>query len=327
MILAGDIGGTKTVLALFQDDGDGLHAVHETTFASGEYSSLEDILATFLGEVPDWPIRAGCFGIAGPVFEGQCVATNLLWRLDEVALARALGVPTVKLLNDVEAAAYGMLHLPPEDFEVLNPGPHPKRQGNMAVIAAGTGLGEAILYRDGARFHPIATEGGHTGFAPHTDQEIALLQYLRGKFDGHVSYERILSGPGLVHLYTFLRDDGNIAEPTWLTETLRHGDPSPAIAGVALADQDPVCVAALELFCAIYGGEASNLALKCLAVGGVVVGGGIAPKLLPVLKNGGFMHRFTDRGRFVNFLQDIEVRVALNPRAPLLGAAHFARPL
>lgn len=323
MILAGDIGGTKTVLALFEETDGGLRQLRDATFGSTEHSSLEDILVQFLREEPRLPLRAGCFGVAGAVLEGKCVATNLPWILEESALASAIGAPRVKLLNDVEAAAYGMLHLQPDELQVLNPGAQSERRGNVVLIAAGTGLGEAILYWDGERFHPIASEGGHVDFAPRTDQETVLLQYLRSRFDGHVSYERVLSGPGLYNIYMCLRHHADTPEPPWLTEELRRGDPSAAVSRAGLAREDPVCVAALDMFVSIYGAEAGNMVLKCMAVGGVFIGGGIAPKILPVLQNGSFMRSFTDKGRFAELLNNIEVSVALNPRAPLIGAAHF----
>jgi glucokinase len=324
MILAGDVGGTKTVLALFEETPGGLQQLRDATFVSGEYASLEDILVAFLHEIGASPVRVGCFGIAGVVLEGTCVMTNLPWTLAEAALADVIGAPRVKLLNDVEAAAYGMLHLRPDELHVLHPGTQPQRRGNVALVAAGTGLGEAILYWDGTRFHPIASEGGHADFAPRTEPETALLQYLRRKLGGHVSYERVLSGPGLFHIYSYLRDSGDAPEPEWLSEAIRHGDPSVAVSRAALAREDPVCVSTLEMFTSIYGAEAGNLALKCMATGGVFIGGGIAPQILPALHSGSFMRGFTDKGRFAPLLQSIEVSVALNTRTPLLGAAHFA---
>jgi glucokinase len=218
-----------------------------------------------------------------------------------------------------------MLHLRPDELSLLSAGAKPKRKGNVAVIAAGTGLGEAMLFWDGSQYCPVASEGGHADFAPRTDQEIELLRYLRTQYGGHVSYERVLSGPGFFNLYAFLRDSGYAPEPDWLKERLRSGDPSATITQVGLAGDDPLCSATLDLFAAIYGAEAGNLALKCLAVGGVYVGGGIAPKILDKLKDGAFFRAFTDKGRFSSLMKSIEVSVALNPRAPLIGAAHFAR--
>jgi len=327
MILAGDIGGTKTVVALYEKVDQELRLVRDATYRSKEYQTLEEILAKFLSEGGSGTLEAGCFGVAGAVLEGKSKITNLPWFLDEHKLAAAIGAPRVKLLNDLEAAAYGMLYLAPEDFTILNPGSPEQRTGNCGVIAAGTGLGEGMLYWDGRRHHPLASEGGHADFAPRTDQEIDMLRYLRDKFHGHISYERVLSGPGFFNIYTFLRDRGYYPETPLLTEKLQKGDKSSTITKIGLAGQDPLCVAALDLFATLYGAEAGNLALKCLAVGGVFVGGGIAPKMLPVLENGSFMRGFTEKGRFSDLLKSIPVRVALNPRAPLIGAAHFGLQL
>jgi glucokinase len=324
MILAGDVGGTKTALALCEESADGLRVVREATFASQEHASLENVLAAFLKDATAPPLRAGCFGVAGPVLDGTSHITNLSWVLEEGSLAEAIAAPRVKLLNDLEAAAYGMLHLQPGEFSVLHAGSSPARKGNVAVIAPGTGLGESMLYWDGTVHHPVASEGGHADFAPRTDQEIALLHYLRKQFGSHISYERVLSGHGLYNLYSFLRDSGYAPEPSWVTEQLKSGDPSATITRLGLADEVPLCVATLDLFSSILGAEAGNLALRCMALGGVFIGGGIPPKVLAALQKGGCMRAFVDKGRFNELLQSIEVRVALNPRAPLLGAAHYA---
>lgn len=325
MILAGDIGGTKTVLALFEVAGDELHERRKSKFASGGFATFDALVCEFLDAAERPALRAACVGVAGAVIGGRSKLTNLPWILEERGLAASLSVPRVKLLNDLEAAAYGMLHLPGSGYAVLNPASEPGRKGNVAVIAAGTGLGEAILYWDGTNYHPIASEGGHTDFAPRNDLEIDLLRYLRGHLRGHVSYERVLSGPGVFNLYRFLRQRGEIAEPEWLARELAASkDAGATIARGAFERDDPLCVATLDLFAALYGSEAGNLALKCLAAGGVFVGGGIAPKLLPVLRRGPFMQGFTDKGRFGDFLRGLEVRVALDPEAPLIGAARYA---
>lgn len=321
MILAGDVGGTKTVIGLFEQAGDRLLAGREETFPSRDHGSLEAILDRFLGGGSRPALRSACFGVAGPVIEGKSKTTNLPWELDELTLEKALQVPRVKLLNDLEAAAYGMLHLDPADLCLLQPGL--KRQGNIAVIAAGTGLGQAILYWDGERHHPIASEGGHANFAPQTDLEVDVLNYLRKEY-GHVSCERLLSGPGLFNLYRFLRDSGYATEPDWLRQRIAQGDPGTVISQIGLAGEHPLCTRALDLFCSMYGAEAGNLALKAFAVGGVYVGGGIAPKILSRLQDGAFIHAFTDKGRLSDLMRSIEVKVALNPRAPLIGAAHYA---
>jgi glucokinase len=247
----------------------------------------------------------------------------LPWQLDEQVLTRAIGAERVELLNDLEAAGYGMLQLTADEMCVLNPGSRPGRKGHAVVIAAGTGLGEAILCWDGQRYHPMAGEGGHVDFAPRSDQEIQLLRYLRAKTRGHVSIERVLSGPGFYDLYCFLRDSGHAPEPRALAEKFQEVDPDPIITQLGLAGEDPLCAATLDLFSTLYGVEAGNLALKCLPTR-VFVGGGIAPKILPVLRGGSFMRGFTDKGRFSTIMNGMEVSVALNPQATLIGAAHYA---
>jgi len=325
MILAGDIGGTKTVLALYDSRGDELRQVREQTFPSREHASLQEIVAAFLRGEKRLKLRAGCFGVAGPCLDGKCQATNLPWQFDEVELAAATGAPHVKLLNDLEAAGYGMLHLKPDELTSLNPRAQPRHGGNIAVLAAGTGLGEAILYWDGEHHHPMATEGGHTDFAPTSELEIDFLRYLLGKYPGHVSYERVLSGPGFFNLFSFLRERKYARESAALAEKLAEGgNPNVVITELGLANADPLCAATLEIFATLYGAEAGNLALKCLSVGGVFLGGGIAPKMLPALKEGPFLNAFLDKGRFRTLLEAMPVQVALNPRAPLLGAAHYA---
>jgi len=325
MILAGDIGGTKTVLALFEPDGDDLRLVRDETFPSREHATFEEILARFAGQGTGPKVDAACFGVAGAVMDGRVTTTNLPWTLDEEVLAVNLGARKATLLNDLEAAAYGTLHLSLEEKHVLNPGTSRRRRGNIAVIAAGTGLGEAILFYDGQKYQPIASEGGHADFAPQSDLELDLLKYLRQKFGGHVSYERVLSGPGFFNVYSFFRDSGHAPEPDWLAQRLRAGDHSAVVAEAGLSGQDPNCVATLDLFSTIYGAEAGNLALKALAVGGVFVAGGIAPKLLPALtRNDAFLKGFFAKGRFSDLMKNLHVSIALNPRAPLIGAAYYA---
>jgi len=324
MLLAGDIGGTKTVIALFEERAGVLQETQAETFPSQSHSSLEEILAKFLNNRANLELTAGCFGVAGPVIAGKSKITNLPWEMAEDTLAVAIGVKRVKLLNDLEAAAYGMLHLQPDEFCVLNEGSEPARQGNMAVIAAGTGLGEALLIWDGQRYIAVASEGGHADFAPRDALEVRLFTYLNDKYHEHVSYERVLSGPGLFDLYTFMRSESGVAEPSWLSEQMAGRDPSAAVTEAALAGKDPVCAESLERFASLYGAEAGNIALKCLAVGGVLVGGGIAPKILPALQKGAFMQGFANKGRYRAMMQSMPVKVALNPRAPLIGAAHYA---
>jgi glucokinase len=327
MYLAGDIGGTKTVLALFESCTGGIRPVCEASFASHVYATFELVLSEFFKASGRPELGAACFGVAGAVVEGRSRTTNLPWVLEESALAEALGTRRVKLLNDLEATAYGMLHLRPDELAPLNPDAAPRRHGNAGVIAAGTGLGEAILYWDGEQYHPIASEGGHGDFGPRSDLEIELLQYLRGELGGHVSYERVLSGPGLHNVYEFLRDRGHAPETPEVAERMKTGDPNATISELGLTGRDALCSLTLDVFCAVYGAEAGNLALRSVAVGGLYVGGGIAPKILPALRRGGFMKSFAEKGRFTEFLKAIEVNVALNPRAALLGAGYFARRL
>jgi len=321
MILAGDIGGTNARLAFFEPRGEQLVPVGEDTFASNEYPDLASILRTFVA-AQRVPIKVACFGVAGPIREGRTQATNLPWTVDAQQLARTLHIETVLLLNDLEACAYGIPALPPEDFVVLNPG-SAKASGNAAVIAAGTGLGEAGLYWDGRQQHPFACEGGHSSFAPSNPLQVELLGYLMREFC-HVSWERVISGPGLLNIYHFLRDTGRGEEPDWLSEQMRHQDPSAAISQAALAGTSLLCEQALNLFVSLYGAEAGNVALKMMGTGGVYVGGGIAPKIIKKLTEPLFMEAFMAKGRLKPLLQDIPVRVIMNDKTALLGAARFA---
>lgn len=318
MILAGDIGGTKSNLALFAE-GDPRTPLAERTFRSHDYAGLEDVVREFLSHRSGDQLTSACFGIAGPIVGDHCETPNLPWIITAQGLRDALGIESVKLINDLEATGYGVLLLRDEELHRLNDG-SPPPTGNAALIAAGTGLGEATLHWEGNRFGPVASEGGHADFAPRNDIEIELLRYLLNRFS-HVSYERVLSGPGLFNIYSFLRDSGYREEPPWLAEKLRQGDPSAAISEAALAHQNELCVKALDMFVSLYGAEAGNLALKVMAVCGVYVGGGIAPKIIAKLRDGTFLSAFTDKGRLSPLLEAIPVRVILNPKTALYGAA------
>jgi glucokinase len=320
-VLAGDIGGTKTALALFDKTARGLVLLRDDTLPSRGFASLELAIETFLAAGPRPVIEAVCLGVAGPVVDGRCVATNLPWVIDERALAAAIPAGRVKLLNDLEVAAHGVLGLPEAELHTLQPGT--PRRGHMVLIAAGTGLGEALIVQDGDRRLVIASEGGHADFAPRDDVEDDLLRFLRKEF-GRVSLERILSGPGLFNVYRFLRDTGWTRESAEVAERMRAGDPSAVVTEMALAGRDPMCAKALDLFVSVYGAEAGNLALKAMAVGGVFVGGGIAPRILSRLTDGAFVTAFRDKGRLAAVMEAMPIRVALNPRAPLLGAAKVA---
>jgi len=324
VILAGDVGGTKTALALFEREGAGLTLTREATLSSRDFASLEAAIEHFLDAGPRSDIAALCIGVAGPVVDGRCVATNLAWEVDERMLATTLGAKRARLLNDLEAAAYGVLVLGDEQLRCLQAGV--PRRGNIAVIAAGTGLGEALIVTDGVRRTVIATEGGHADFAPRGDLEEGLLRFLRREF-GRVSYERVLSGPGVYNIYRFLREAGVAPESKTIAARLLEGDPSATIAESALAAADPLCMRTLDVFVSVYGAEAGNLALKALALGGVVVTGGIAPKILARLSDSTFIDAFRDKGRLAPLMRSVPVHVVMEPRAPLLGAAKVASDL
>jgi glucokinase len=261
-------------------------------------------------------------GVAGPVREGRCEATNLPWVIDSQKIAQQLNLPRVGLINDLEANAYGIGELETKDFEVLNQGTQ-DAQGNRAVISAGTGLGEAGLFWDGREYRPFASEGGHADFAPRNHVEMDLLDYLL-KRHPRVSVERVISGPGLFNIYQFLKDTGRDEEPTWLVDQMRHKDPPTVITENGLEGKSSLCMQALDLFVSLYGAEAGNMALKVMATGGVYLGGGIAPKIIAKLRDPVFMNAFTAKGRMRPLLQAIPVRVILNPKVALLGAARHA---
>ena len=321
MILAGDIGGTSTRLALFEVEQGRPVPTTQATYASPEYPGLEAILSEFLA-AGHAPIEAACFGIAGPVRQGRVETPNLSWVVEASRLAAGLQLREVILLNDLEATGYGIAALGPSDVTVLNEGT-PLAGGSRAIIAAGTGLGQAALHWNGTFYQPYASEGGHADFAPRDELEVELLVALRKQL-GHVSWERVVSGPGLLNLYRFLRDSGRGAEPAWLAEKIQLGDPSAAIAAAALDGTAELCALAMKRFASCYGAEAGNLALKVLATGGVYLGGGIAPKILPALREREFLEAFLDKGRYRKFMEAIPVQVILNDKTALLGAARRA---
>jgi glucokinase len=322
-LLAGDVGGTKTLLALYrsQQAAAPLTLVRKTRYISHRYPGLEEVCAEFLGDGSR--VDAAGFGVPGAVIAGAAEPSNLDWKLDEKKISAALGGVRVRLLNDLAATAMGVVNLAPEDCEIIRPDGIGGVPGNVAVIAAGTGLGESALAWQDGRYYPVVSEGGHSGFAPEGDEQIELLRFLAREF-GHVSCERVLSGPGLVNVYRFLRARGGGAEPEWLAAALGGGDPAAAISAAAADGRDQVCVDALAMFCAIYGSEAANLALKVLATGGVFLCGGIAPKILPALRRGEFARGFVGKGRLESMLKKIAVRVVMNSDVALLGAAHSA---
>ncbi|MBZ5525999.1 MAG: glucokinase [Acidobacteriia bacterium] len=320
MILAGDIGGTNTRLAYFEEDSGRLHMTLDRVYPSHEHKGLDEIVAAFVKET-GVAVGKACFGIAGPVLHGRVSTPNLPWVIDSSQLSRGLGIQ-VWLINDLEAHASGVGDLEPGDMVAINQAT--PSEGNAALIAAGTGLGEAGLYWDGARYHPFPCEGGHADFAPRNDIEIALLQYLIKKF-GRASYERVLSGPGLKNVYDFLRDTGVEQEPGWLNEKL-HGsaDPTPVISRHGLEAKAAICERALDLFTAIYGAEAGNLALKLKALGGVFISGGIAAKILPKINSPLFLEAFAAKGRLRPMVEAVPLRVIMNNKVGLIGAARYA---
>src|SRR5512140_958411 len=322
MILAGDIGGTKTNLAYFNEENGRVIPVEMRSYPSQEHRSLLDIIGTMQKELPA-PITAAAFGVAGPIVEGRSKLTNLDWEVAADELQKGLKLPHIGLLNDLEATAYGILNLPEKDRLTLQPG-EVRKHAAIAVIAAGTGLGEGALIWDGKRYRAMPSEGGHSDFAPRNELEMDLLRFLLTKHE-RVSYERVLSGPGFAALYEFFRARSREPEPPWLAEEIK-ADPTPAVAisHAGLERTDHVCVQVLDLFVSLYGAEAGNLALKMLATGGVYVGGGIAPKILPRIQEGGFLEAFTNKGRHTPLLKSMPVSVVLNDKIALYGAAHYA---
>lgn len=318
MILGGDIGGTNSRLAMFDITGGQHKIVTSSVFPSHNYAGLDKIVLEFVSTTKITP-SAACFGVAGPVSNGRVSTTNLPWVVEAQRLADELKLPTVMLLNDLEATGWGIPALGPEDLVPLNQ-VHGDPEGSQAVLAAGTGLGEAAMYREGTRYHVLACEGGHSDFAPRDDLEIELFRYLHRLY-GHVSYERILSGPGLLNVFHFLRDTGRGTEPSWLTDEMQHGDPSAAVSRAGLDGSSPLAEQALAMFVAIYGAEAGNLALKTKSTGGMFIAGGIAPKLLPKLVGPLFMHSFVAKGRMQSLLESIPVKVATNDQTALIGTA------
>jgi len=321
-VLAGDIGGTKSLLGLYRVEGRALKELRRQHYATRDFATLEEVARDFLGKSQ---VDLACFGVPGPIIAGVSHATNVPWTMKEKSLASALGASCVRLINDLEATAYGMLQLPESEFANLQTGETPSAPAPIAVIAAGTGLGEAGLVPIGnGHWRSIATEGGHADFAPRGHEQIELLEYLSTEFD-HVSCERVLSGPGLINIYRYLRARSAKPQPQWLADEMsRAPDAAAVISETGLAGRNPQCVEALRIFVDIYGAEASNLALKYMALGGVFVGGGIAPKILSALSSGGFVRSFLAKGRLDKVLSRIPLRVSLNPGAALVGAARCA---
>ncbi len=316
MILAGDIGGTNTRLAFFE----GTDLIAEEKFSSTDHKSLEEIVQIFLQKQKK-EVSKACFGVAGPVVDGKCKATNLPWIVDVSNLRGVCGTDRVFLLNDLETKAYGIRVLKEEEIHVLHRG-DPTQKGNQALIAAGTGLGEAGLYFDGKDHHPFSCEGGHTDFAPRNDLEIELFHFLKKKLT-HLSYERIVSGPGIHLLYRFLTETGKEKESPEVAEAMKNESPPLVVSKMAATIKDPACVRAIDWFLSLYGAESGNLALKMMSLGGFYIGGGIAPNLIEQMSSGDFLSSFMGKGRFQPLLESMPIYVILNDDASLLGAAYY----
>ena len=320
MILAGDIGGTNARLAYFQPQNGNLRLISERVFPSRDYGELGEIVSKFLQDEAT-PPDVACFGIAGPVRNGRVETSNLPWIIEQSRLAKQIHLPGTLLINDLEANAWGIGALSSQDLVPLNQvGPS---VGNQAVIAPGTGLGEAGLFWNGSQHQVYASEGGHADFAPRGALQVQLLQFLESRY-GHVSYERVLSGPGLVNVYEFLRDKAEGDEHGGFAAQLEHGDAAAVISSAALNGTNRLAEEALDLWVSVYGAEAGNLALKAMATGGIFLGGGISPKILPKLTGPLFMRAFLDKGRLRPLLESIPVQVIANDKAGLLGAARCA---
>ncbi len=316
-ILAGDIGGTKTNIALYRANASGITLLREGRYASQQYQSLTEIILAFTGQ--EWPNRI-CMAVAGPVLNGRVTLTNLSWQLDSVSMSKALNIP-VTFINDLEATGYGLAGLQSNELAPLHTTTVPA-PGNMAIVAPGTGLGEAGLYFDGQRYHPFATEGGHSDFAPRSEQDIALYRFLQQQY-GHVSWERVISGPGIYTIFQFLTTVMRRTVSPALAEELKKDDPSAVISNAALHQQEPVCLETLDLFSRYFAAEAASLVLKLKATAGCYLGGGISPKVLPLLQSGRWYQYFCDAGRMRPLLEQVPVYVILNAKTPLLGAAWY----
>jgi glucokinase len=321
MILAGEIGATRTRLAAFDKEGSRLKVVVEKTYQSQEHGSLSEIIAAFI-QAEGIAVHSACLGVAGPVRRGRSKISNLPWLIDSRDLAKQLKLDSVGMINDLEAYAYGIDGLDSKDFVTLNAGSE-DAEGNRAVISARTGLGVAGLYWDGYRHHPFACEGGHSDFAPRNALEMELLAYLQKKY-GRISYERLLSGPGIKNIYDFLRDARKADEPQWLKDQIGAApDPPAVISQLALEGKAAICNQTLSIFVSIYGAETGNCALNFLSTGGIFIGGSVAAKIVPKMKDPIFMESFLDKGRMESLLKEIPVTIVLNDDSGIIGAARY----
>jgi glucokinase len=320
--LAGDIGGTKVIMALFERESDGgMRLTNEKTYVSADHATFLEIIRDFRRQHPE-PVDATGLGVAGPVFDRRCHATNLPWVIDARELEDTLPVGRVALVNDFKAAALGVLHLKPEEWVELNPG-IAEPNGPIAVLGAGTGLGEAFLFHDGSRYHVVPTEGGHKDLAPRNEEEIALLRFMLTRHE-RVSYERLVSGAGIRAIYDHLVAAGFGPANPDIDAAFASEDDAAVISRHAQANDDPVAVKAMDMFVSIYGAEAGNLALQIIATGGVYVAGGIGPKNLSKMTDGTFRAAYTRKGRFSDLVASIPVRMATNKNVGLIGAAAAA---
>lgn len=321
-VLAGDVGGTKTNVALYEATADGVKELKNERYPSSDYTSCIDIIKQFLTAHQLAAPDRICLGVAGPVLNGKVDLTNLNWLLDSKELSAATGVQAVSLINDLEATAYGLPLLAADDFITIHAGDETMK-GNAAIIAPGTGLGEAGLYFNGEYHFPFPTEGGHADFSPRTDVDIALLQFLQKEY-GIVSWEKVVAGPAIVDIYRFLRDVQQMEEPAWLKQQLEEiAQDSAVISKAALEQATPICVETMALFTKYLAREASNLVLKLKATGGLFLGGGIPPKIAPLLLHKDWMEQYMDCDRMQHLLQNVPIRLIKNDKSALLGAAYF----
>lgn len=325
MILAADIGGTKTLLALFDPNDQEFRALKQTRFSNVHYNSMIEIIGEFISEI-DEKITVACFGVAGPIEDGVCRATNLPWVIDSQKIKSQFKFNKVLLINDLEANAIGIEALTIKDLHVLRKGVT-KPLFNKALISAGTGLGQAMIFYDGKNYIPSASEGGHTDFAPQTEDEFQLLRYLQKKYSGHVSYERLLSGMGLVNIYRFLIESGKCEESAIVREAMQKEHDAEVISGFGKTKKCDACVKAVNWFCSIYGAQAGNLALQTFCLSGIYIGGGIAPKMIEQIEQSNFLTSFTNKGRFSTLLNQIPINIILREDTALLGSLLKARSL
>ena len=322
IVLAADIGGTKINLALCGFKNNSPQILSSAKYHSKDYTTIEVVIKEFLAANNSLKPTAICIGAAGPVHDNKVAFTNLSWQVDGAEIARETGIKNVAIINDLEATAYGIACLDTHDFYNLQTGDK-NVKGNIAIVAPGTGLGEAGMYFDGQSYHPFATEGGHTGFSPTTEIDIELLQYLQQQ-NKVVSCEHVVSGPGIFSIYQFLRDIKNMDEPQWLTEAFLTGDKTATISKAAIENKAKICVQTMQLFVKYLAQETTNLVLKFKATGGVYLGGGIPPKILPLLQQTTFLETFRQCDRMEELINSTPINVVLNDQAALLGAANFA---